>query len=389
MPTPLWPLLATLAMQTLATMAAFSVPAIAPAIAADLGLPGGSVGFFVAGIYGVGMLSALLSPGFIQRHGPVRVSQAVLAAVIAMLLTAAIGTETALIASAILLGLAYGATAPASTHLLVPHTPPHIFNLVMSIRQVGVPLGGVLAGLIVPPLALALGWRGALLAELPAVLILLVLLQIPRPRWDAARNPRLRLTRAALLQPLRLWQQSPPLRRLSLASFIYTGVQLAFIAFMTVHLTRNAGFDLVAAGWTLAAYQIAGAITRPALGWLADRHIPAARLLAWLGPAMCLAALATAAFSPAWHAWQILAVCLLAGASGSGFTGLAYAEYARLGGTRRTEATGLGSAAMFAGVLVIPPLFGTLATALDSFSPSYVILAALALSAGLLLRRSP
>ena len=39
--------------------------------------------------------------------------------------------------------------------------------------------------LLLPPLVLYLGWREALLAEAPAVLLLLVLLQIPRRRWDA------------------------------------------------------------------------------------------------------------------------------------------------------------------------------------------------------------
>jgi MFS family permease len=376
-------------MQTLATMAAFSVPAAAPAVAHDLGVPGGLVGFFVAAVYGVGIVSSLLSPGFVLRYGPVRVIQAVLVSVMAMLLAASGGTLALVVLGAVLLGLAYGATAPASTHLLVPHTPRHVFNLVMSIRQVGVPLGGVFAGLIVPPLALAIGWRGALLAELPASLLLLLLLQVPRRAWDAGREPGQRLFGDALPQTLRLWRENAAIRRLSVASFIYTGVQLAFIAFMTVHLTQDAKFDLVRAGWTLAAYQVAGAVSRPVLGWVADRLVSPWRLLALLGGAMCVASLAAGRFSGAWAPWQVVAVCLLAGASASGFTGLAYAEYARLGGSRRTEATGLGSAVMFAGVLIIPPVFGLAATALGSFTPSFTVLGLMALGSGLLFLRAP
>jgi MFS family permease len=384
-----WPLLATLAMQTLATMAAFSIPAAAPAIAHDLGVPGTLAGVFVALVYGVGIASSLLSPGFVLRYGPVRVIQVIMVAVMAMLLAASGGTLPLVVLGAVLLGLAYGATAPASTHLLVPHTPRHVFNLVMSIRQVGVPLGGVFAGLIVPPLALAIGWRGALLAEVPASLVLLVLLQVPRRAWDAGREPRHRVFGSALLQSVRLWRDSPALRRLSVASFVYTGVQLAFIAFMTVHLTQDAGFDLVHAGWTLATYQVAGGVSRPVLGWVADRIVSPWRLLGLLGGFMCVAALATGRFSAAWPPGLVIAVCLLAGASASGFTGLAYAEYARLGGARRTEATGLGSAVMFAGVLIIPPVFGLAATALGSFMPSYTVLGLMALSSGLLFLRAP
>jgi MFS family permease len=386
---PVWPLLATLGMQTLATMAAFSIPAAAPAVAHDLGVPAALVGFFVAAVYGVGILSSLLSPGFVLRYGPVRVIQVILLSVMAMLLAASGGTLPLVVLGAALLGLAYGATAPASTHLLVPHTPRHVFNLVMSIRQVGVPLGGVFAGLIVPPLALAIGWRGALLAELPASLLLLVLLQMPRQAWDAGREPRQPVFGATLARSVSLWRESAAIRRLSIASFVYTGVQLAFIAFMTVHLTQDARFGLVQAGWTLAAYQVAGAVSRPTLGWVADRMISAWRLLALLGGAMCVAAVAAGFFSAGWARWEVVAVCLLAGASASGFTGLAYAEYARLGGTRRTEATGLGSAVMFAGVLVIPPVFGLAATALGGFTPSYIVLGLMALGCGLLMRRAP
>ena len=60
---PLWPLIATLAAQTLATMALFSLPAIAPAVAAALHVQGELVGVFVSVVYGVGIISALFSPG--------------------------------------------------------------------------------------------------------------------------------------------------------------------------------------------------------------------------------------------------------------------------------------------------------------------------------------
>ncbi len=99
---------------------------------------------FVSVAYGVGIVSALLSPGFIHRYGGVRVMQVVLVAAAAMLLIAAGGSVALLAIGAVVLGLGYGAAAPAGTHLLVPHTPPRVFNMVMSLRQIGVPLGGVL-----------------------------------------------------------------------------------------------------------------------------------------------------------------------------------------------------------------------------------------------------
>ena len=68
-------LLVTLILQTLATMAAFSLAAVAPAVAADLNIDGNLIGFFVSVVYGVGVLSAVGSVTFIHRHGPARVGQ--------------------------------------------------------------------------------------------------------------------------------------------------------------------------------------------------------------------------------------------------------------------------------------------------------------------------
>ncbi len=121
-------------------------------------------------------------------------------------------------------------------------------------------------------------------------------------------------------------------RRLSVASFFYSGTQLCFVAFMTVHLTTVAGFDLIHAGRALAIYQIAGAVTRPIWGWIADRFITPGQTLAVHGFGMAAAALAAGRFGPGWPSWLVLAVAAVAGCTAGGYTGIAYAEYAHLGG---------------------------------------------------------
>lgn len=381
---PLWPLLATLAMQTLSTGAAYSFPAVAPAVARDLGIDGALVGFFIATVYGVGIISALFSPGFVHRYGAVRVSQAVLLMTIVMLATAAIGSVLSIALGAVLMGFAYGAAAPSSTHLLVPRTPKGSLNLVLSLRQIGVPLGGVLAGLAVPPLTLAYGWRTALILEIVPVLVLMLMLQIPRAAWDRDRDPGRPIANANLLRPLGLLRAGPAIRRLALVSFVYSGLQLCFIAFMTVHLTTKAGFSLVHAGQALAVYQVGGAVSRPIWGWMADHWLPARWLLGLQGVIASGAAYLAGTFDSGWTHWAVLAVCAVGGATASGFTGIAYAEWARLGGERRTEATGLGAATMFAGVLVLPSFMSVIVTAQGGYEIAYSVIGLLALVSGLL-----
>ena len=382
---PVWPLLATLAVQTLATMALYSLPTVAPEVARDLHVSGTLVGGFVATAYGVGILSALVSPGMVRRYGGVRATQAVLLAAAGMLALAALGSGvTGLELAAVVLGLGYGAAAPARTHLLVPQTPQPVFNLVMSLRQIGVPLGGVMAALILPPLVLAIGWRGALLGELGPVLLLMLLMEIPRKRWDSDREPHRRVFGRTLWQPFALLAD-PRFRRLSVAAFVYAGLALCLVAFMTVQLTTVIGLDLVQAGQVLAAYQIAGSVSRPVWGWIADRLLTPAQTLALHGVGMAVCSVLTGFYAPGWPVWAVMANAVLAGCTAGGYTGVGYAEYATLGGSRRTEATGLGTAIFFAGGMAVPPVFGASVSAFGGYRDSYIIGAACALASGVLL----
>ena len=385
---PVAPLAATLAVQTLATMALFSLPALAPAVAAALHVNGALVGTFVATAYGTGIISALLSPGLIHRYGGVRATQAVLVAAMGMVLIAATGHLVSLGLAAVVLGLGYGAAAPASTHLLVPQTPRPVFNMVMSLRQIGVPLGGVLGALILPPLALHIGWRESLLVELVPMAVMLALMEVPRRKWDADRDPTAHVFGRTLLQPFALLHD-PRIRRLCIASFVFSGTQLTFVAFMTVHLTSAAGFDLIRAGRVLALYQIAGTISRPVWGLVADKWLTPGRTLAVHGFGMTIAAVLAGQFGPRWSFWEVAAVVVLAGCTAGGYTGVAYADFAHLGGARRTVATGLGTAIMFSAVMLIPPVFGLSVATWGGFALPYLVLGVLAGGCGALLAWAP
>lgn len=372
---PWKPLFATLGVQTLATMAAYSLPAAAPAIGGALAIEPALVGVFISTVYGVGMFSAIASPMAINRFGATRVGQFAVLMTIFMLLAAASGSVVLLAASAVILGLGYGATAPIATRLIVPRASPTQLNLLLSIRQIGVPLGGVLSGLTVPPVLLAFGWQAALLVQIVPALTLLLLLQGPRARWDADRDPpgapRSLSGVQGALAPLRLLVTDRALRNLSLACFIYAGIQLCFIAFLVVHLHSTGVAGLVRAGQALAVFQVSGVVTRPIWGWLADHWMSARVLLIAQGFLMAGAALAAGQFDAGWSYPAVLLVCVVGGATASGFTGIAYGELARLGGARRTEATALGAATMFMGVMVLPSLFGASVAASGGYMIAY------------------
>ena len=372
-------------MQAQATMALYSVPAMAPAMARDLGVRGELSGAFVACAYGFGIFSALASPTFVHRFGAVRAIQVVMGCTTMMLLASAAGSVASLFFATMLLGIGYGAAAPASTHLLAPRTPRVVFNMVMSVRQIGVPLGGVLAALILPPMAVRFGWQAALLAEVPLVLAMIALCEIPRKHWDTAPPSSAPILGRAMLAPFRLLREDPRIRDLSIASFLFSGMSLCFVAFTTVQLTTRAGFTLVDAGRMLAVYQIAGTISRPIWGWIADRFLNPSHTLAVHGFGMAASAALAGQIGPGWSGMAVFALAILAGITAGGYTGVAYAEYAHLGGSRRTEATGLGTALLFAGVLVIPPIFAGLVTITGGYAVAFTTMGAMSAGGAALL----
>ena len=193
--------------------------------------------------------------------------------------------------------------------------------------------------------------------EIGPVLLLAVLMEFPRRRWDSGREPGRRVFGHVLLQPFVLLAESR-FRRLSVAAFVYAGLALCLTAFMTVQLTTMVGLSLVQAGQILAAYQIAGSVSRPIWGWIADRLLSPAQTLAMLGVGMAACACLTGFYGPGWPLWAVLVNAVFTGCTAGGYTGVAYAEYAALGGARRTEATGLGTAIMFAAGMAVPPVFG-------------------------------
>ena len=386
---PFAPLGVTLAMQALATMALYSVPTVAPAMARDLDVPGELSGTFIACAYGFGIFSALASPGFVHRFGAVRAVQLVMACTAAMLLASAIGSIFSLFMATMLLGVGYGAAAPASTHLLAPRTPRLVFNMVMSLRQIGVPLGGVLAALILPPVVVRFGWQAALLAEVPLLLAMILLCEIPRRRWDDGPPSSRPILGRELLVPFQLLRQDRRILTLSVASFLFSGMSLCFVAFTTMQLTTRAGFDLVDAGRMLAVYQISGTISRPIWGWMADRFLTPSHTLAVHGFGMAAAALLAGQIDTGWSGGAVFALAIFAGITAGGYTGVAYAEFVNLGGTRRTEATGLGTAMMFSGVLIMPPIFGVLVTLTDGYAISFAMMALLSAVGATLLCRRP
>lgn len=380
----LFPLVATLAVQLLVAMAVVAVPVLAPAAAPEIGVPTGYVGLFIAIVYGAGMGSTLVSGTLVARFGAIRVSQLCLAACAAGLACVAGGTPTLLAAGAVLLGFGYGPVTPASSHILAKTTPPGAMAFVFSLKQTGVPLGGALAGAVVPGLVLWAGWRWAALAVALTCLAAIAFVQPLRAGLDADRNPDRRLAASNLAGPLRSTLAEPALRRLAFCSFFFAALQLCLVTYLVTHLTLNLGFTLVEAGLMLTVAQGGGVFARIAWGALADRWGRPTLVIALIAIGMGAAALATAAFTADWPVAAIAVVCAAFGATAIGWNGVYLAQVARLAPPGKAgDATGGSLVFTYGGVLLGPPAFAFLVEGGVPYASAYVIAAVPAVACGL------
>jgi MFS family permease len=288
------PLFVTLTIQAMVSMALLAVPVMAAVVALALGVSATLIGVFVALAYIGAIASSLASGSAVARFGAIRVSQAGLLLCAAGLVLCALPSVWAMALGAFVIGLGYGPITPASSHLLALTTPAHRMSLVFSVKQTGVPLGGMLAGAIVPSLVLLGGWQAALLTVAGANILCAFALQPLRAGLDADRQPDRAFAFGNLMQPLHLVLSQSVLARLAAFSFVFSAVQMSLSTYLVTYLHVALDYGLVKAGLALAVAQIGGVVGRVAWGFVSDRWLGARRVLAIVAGLMALSTLATA-----------------------------------------------------------------------------------------------
>lgn len=387
---PTWLALAvTLTIQAMVSMALLALPVMAPVVARALGVSTAYTGLYVAVVYAGAMAASLAAGAAVARFGAIRVSQTGLILCAAGLTLCAVPSVPVIALGAFLIGLGYGPITPASSHLLALTTPADRLSLVFSVKQTGVPLGGVLAGAGVPGLLLLVDWQGALLVASAANVLCALAAQPLRRELDADRNPSASLALGGMAHPVKLVLSHPTLKMLAGCSFVFSCAQLSLTTFLVVYLHETLAYGLVAAGLALSLSQFGGVAGRILWGWVADRWFGARRMLALLAGVMAVSAVATALLQPAMPAVVVLAVLVVFGASAVGWNGVYLAEVARQAPPGMASiATGGTLAFTFFGVVLGPPVFGAISGFFGSYRAGYAALAIPLALCGLMLLRA-
>lgn len=365
---------------------------LAPVLAPIIGHGTEILGYYGATIWVAGLAAVFVIGPAIRRFGAVRMSQVCAFCFGASVLMGQFGTLWAFAIGAVLAGFAAASESPASSALLIRIAPPERRAFVFSFKQIGVPVGGFLAGFVIPALLLLVGWRGVMLAVSLGCFALCFVLEPIRRRYDPPVSARLQAMMGNPLRDMamgwRICWRIPAMRPLLFVNAPYSAFQFCTNTFLVVRLVSELHLSLEMAGAMLAIFQIGGLIGRLSLGWISDRFASPRAILIAVGISMLATGGMIAGYPAAWPAWPLFAVTAIAGITANGWNGVYMAEVARLVPTEEAgRASAVAMMASIAGVIVAPLAVGWIAAAHDFGTALAVITATAAIGLVALLRR--
>ena len=375
----------TLIQQTLSYMAMIVVPVAAPELAKVMDADIGWVGYYSAILFSIASLFMLFSGGLIRRYGATRMSQIALIGAGIGLAMGITGDIWAVALGAVMIGVTSAFSTPSSSDILARFAPPKHAALVFSIKQTGVPLGGILAGLLVPFLLINFGWQGIFYGTSSVCLFLAALLQVTRHLFDTNRDPdhSIRVTQAYLT--LKGIVTRAPFRRLGYTVFAYCGLQGAFSTFFVAFLVAELGYSLVAAGAIFAISQIASVFARILWGWVVGLVGSVRPVLSALGLSMAGIAATISLMVPGWSETLVTLVAIAYSATALSWHGVVLAAIANRSKPEEV-AINTGGVLAFAagGQFVYPAVIGGILGAGMSFGFGFALAALPALAVGIM-----
>lgn len=374
--------------QVIATMVMYAPAVIATAAQADLGVSAGSVGVMTSICYGGAVTATLISGQAIARVGPLRWSQICLLLIACGTWLVSSAHLLLVVVGGVLIGAGYGPLTPASSAILVKRTPLHLLATILSIKQTGVPVGGILAGAIIPLMILTSNWKMAVLMLGVLCGLCAVFIQPMRREFDGACLDAGLAKRQGTLEVLKILKTDRRLLELSVAMFMYAGMQLMFVSFFVVYLTEKTALTLVTAGGAMATGMAGSVLARLLWGVVADRLMKPRELLAWLGIGTSATTIIMSLITPGWPLWAIYAVGIIMGMTSVAWNGVFLAEIAHI--VPKGDVGMATSASMiftYGGVVLFPALCWGIISIAGGYTAMFLIMAALNFLAALSLRR--
>jgi sugar phosphate permease len=364
--------------QTAYSAVFLGIPVLAPALQREYDLGLTQVGLAIAAA-NAGSVVTLLGWGLLaDRAGERRVLAVGLAGCGAGLLVAAFAPSFAVLVAALTVAGASGASVnAASGRAVMTWFAREQRGFALGIRQTALPLGGMIAALILPPIETAGGVRAGLLTLAAGCLA-----GSAAGGWGLREAPHREDELADIGHPIR----DPRMWQLAIGSALVLIAQSSILSFLILFLHQERGLATAAAAGIFALIQALGIVLRIASGRWSDRmqiRIAPLRRLA-LGLTATLAAAAALLSAPL---GVLIPVFVAAGALSLSWNGLSFAAAADLAGRARSGAAlGFQQTGLAVTSAAAPPAFAVVVEA-SSWSLAFGLAAAMPALGAFVMRR--
>jgi sugar phosphate permease len=351
------------------------LPVLAPALRDAHSLSLVQVGVVLDSLW-IGTLLTLLPWGLLADRTGERLVLGTGLTLCAVALVAA-GRAAAFGSLIVLVGLAGAAGASvnaASGRAVMQWFPAAERGFALGVRQTAIPLGGLIAALVLPALALRSAFAFLAVLCVAGALFGAIAIRDPGETADAIEARGL----GATLRDRRLWL-------LCGGSSLYLVAQLAITGFLVLFLHDERGLSDAAAAGVLGGVQVVAAVMRIGGGHWSDRMGSRVRPLRLVGLASSVTlAIAAAALSAPLA--LLIPAFVLAGGLAMAWNGLSFTAAAEIAGRARAGAAlGMQQSALAAAGAIVPPAFAAV-VATSSWRLGFFVAAAFPLVGVQLLR---
>ncbi|MGH2734596.1 MAG: MFS transporter [Actinomycetota bacterium] len=347
----------------LGTFPSFAFGVLAPFLRDEFGLSRSNLGLLTTFFFVVGAPASLAAGRVVDVAGGRSLLTAHFAAVaVTIVCLASAPSYGWLLLMSGLAGIPLAMSNPVTNKLVAHHASSGARGVIMGVKQSGVQMGAVSAGLVLPAAAHAWGWRAAIaIGLLPVALGLVGTLSVPThgPARDVARTEeRLGASRG--------------LRALTVYAFLMGSGMAAMIAYLPLYAEERIGLSVTAAGALASSMGLMGVVARIFWGWRSERFSHLSLPLAVMsGGAVVGAALILLA--QAVGSWVLVPAAALIGGTGAAWMAVGMlAIVTEVHGGQTGRASGMIIFGFFCGCIVSPLLFGYSVDETGSYAPGWL-----------------
>ena len=364
------------------------LPIVYPFIQGEFGLSRAQIGIITSALFTGGLTTMFLGGWLTDRFGVKRVM--VVSLVLASAFTFGFSTVHyfhALLMMVFLAGLAEGPGYPATSQAVLHRVPVRILGLAMSAKQTGTALSGAVSAMLLPTIAVSLGWRPATVGLAAVILLTGVAFLLFYPGDWKGEVPR---SSESLLDSLVLLKQNQPFQAALVWGLIFTACQFILVTYFMLFLIEHLRIPPVVAGGYFALMHVTSVGVRMLWGGATDYLLGGRRVgaLALMGgfttTGLVLVATASAETDP--FVFTLLSVVL--GASMFSWQGVFTVLVGELAGHSQSGSIyGLVGTVVRLSQIAVPPLFGLLVDVSQSYALAWSLVAVMPLVANLVLFR--